>query len=325
MLNLDSRSEINPTPETAVNPQRDGSSPLRLNPMIASKLAFTLLLLLGGPAKAEGAAQCEGQLNVIGVIFADHPNIGTRRVINMTDIYLGNGHFGQAEVYDQRGKEAFDNWDKKDMAKKPKPLNSKDMDDKGAYSFARVPFSGNCDEDNGQAMKVWVTFNKDKSYAIASEVVRNNKAMLHYGGIDEHRVDELQGFIDNPNFTVEKVGDVIKRVSKDAVGVEIAFIDAEQLKGDAKTISEANRQSLRLQVARLMKEQETERKGQGQGNGGKGGGDGQQGGQGSGESGGETGGVPVVPMAAGGTGLLALIYRFLPFGPHFVKGGHKII
>ena len=39
----------------------------------------------------------------------------------------------------------------------------------------------------------------------------------------------------------------------------------------------------------------------------------------------ETGGLPVVPVAVGGTGLLAFIYRFLPWVPHFVKGGHKII
>ena len=52
-----------------------------------------------------------------------------------------------------------------------------------------------------------------------------------------------------------------------------------------------------------------------------------QGNPGGGGSGGqEAGGAPIVPMAAGVTGLLAaIIYRFLPFGPHFVRGGHRII
>ncbi len=256
---IDSRAGINPIPETVVNPQKDGASSIWVDRVIATELA--LFTLLGGAGKAEGAAQCEGELGVFGVKFADHPNIGTRRVIDMTDIYLGNERFGLVELYDQKGKEAFDGWDKKDPAKKPKPIASKDMEDRGAYSFTRVHFSGvECDEDNGQAKKVWVKFANDKTFAMAPEIVRNKGAQAFLGGRDEHRVSELQGFINDPNFTVEKVGDVIKRVSKKEVGVEIPFIDIEQLKGDAKAISEANRESLRRQAAKLIEEQAEERK-----------------------------------------------------------------
>lgn len=266
-MNPDRRAEIGPS-ETVANPHRNVHLPRWLrNPTLAARLTLATLTGLGAVAVdhmtspiVTAQTVCKGQLTVLGIKFADHPNLGRNRIVDPTDFYLGNGDFNVVEIYDAAGKIKFDAWDGKDSAKKPKPIASSNMSDRGTHSIARVAFSGECDENQqGLAKRVWLTFPLDTDRTIYPEVVGNNTLRVHIAGRNERRITELQGVANNGNFPIEKVGEVIARITK-KLGTPVSFTAPEQLKGDAKTISEANRISLRAQIAKLIKEQEESRR-----------------------------------------------------------------
>lgn len=235
-------------------------------PILGARLLLTGLALgssgaISGSSIADAAEpNCKGALWVVGIKFADHPTLGRDRILDLTDFYLGNADFRVAEIYDRAGKNAFDKWDKKDSSAKPKPIASGNMSDRGAYSLATISFSGDCDEDRGQAKRVWLGFELDNKLTLYPEVVRNGTTRLHMAGRDEHRISALQAFADDKNFRLEKAGQFIGRISKEVAGTTIPFTDPDQLVGNANVISEANRAKLREQIAKLIKQEAEEKK-----------------------------------------------------------------
>lgn len=237
-----------------------------MSPVFAARLTLATLTGLGAAAVDQitspivtAQTVCKGRLTVVGVKFADHPNLGRERIADPTDFYLGNADFKVVEIYDAVGKTKFDAWDGKDLAKKPKPIASGNMSDQGTHSIASTAFSGECDENQGGAKRVWLAFQSDKDKAIYPEVVGNNRLRVHVAGRNEYRITELQGVANNGNFPIKKVGEVIAEITS-KLGTPVPFTDPEQLRGDAKTISEANRKSLREQIAKLVQEQEERKK-----------------------------------------------------------------
>lgn len=314
MPNPDCRAEISSLPEAVVIRKDQGRLPrwarvpqsVRMAGAVANFgvrflgviLAANSDSLLGVSGAQAAGPKCTGTVEVLGFKYADRFDIdgsGRENIIDPTDYDLGDDVFHGVNLL---------NKDKKPF----NPPKKENMIPQGNYSRATFPITpkDNLDCTTADSLELYVQFERDEK-ALVRVILPNRQKIFHVGGKKEADPGALTRIASGER-PLKQVRTSVEEIVKNLTGHTLSLVSPEDMRADN---SEQNKKALMDYAVKGKTNTPSPGKSGSGANPDK-----------------KQGGVPVAPMAAGGvavTGLLALIYRFLPKVPHWTRWGHKII